>query len=96
MPARTQPDRTVLAGTQAGGQVSRQNGSGGDEGGRAGFTLLKVFDVLGREVATLVHEELRPGSYEVEWVAANYPSGVYFYNLFTTQYKETKKMLMMK
>jgi hypothetical protein len=47
----------------------------------SGFTSLKVYDVLGREVATLVNESLTPGSYAVEWDASNVPSGVYFYRL---------------
>ena len=44
---------------------------------------LKIYDILGREVATLVNEKLNPGTYEVEWDASNYPSGIYFYKLTT-------------
>jgi len=43
------------------------------------LTVLKIIDLLGREVATLVNEEMRPGSYEVTWDASGFPSGVYFY-----------------
>jgi len=57
---------------------------------------LIVFDVLGREVAALVDEQLKPGTYEVEWNASNYPSGVYFYKLEAGDYTQTKKMLMIK
>lgn len=57
---------------------------------------LIVFDVLGREIATLVNEQLQPGTYEAEWDAGNYPSGVYFYKLITYNYTETKKMVLVK
>jgi len=42
------------------------------------YVILKIFDVLGNEVATLVNEEKPTGRYDVEWNASNYPSGVYF------------------
>ena len=57
---------------------------------------LKVYDVLGREVTTLVNETKQPGEYEVEFNAANLPSGVYFYQLRAGSYVTTKKMLLMK
>jgi len=57
---------------------------------------LKVYDILGREVATLVNEQLKPGTYEVEWVASNHPSGVYFYTLTTADYTITKRMVLVK
>jgi hypothetical protein len=57
---------------------------------------LKIFDLLGREIATLVNEKLSPGTYEVEWDASNYSSGVYFYTLKTEYYFETKRMVLMK
>ena len=61
-----------------------------------GQTFLSVYDILGREVQTLVNEQLKPGSYEVEWNASNYPSGVYYYKLVTSEYFETKKMILIK
>jgi hypothetical protein len=61
-----------------------------------GLTTLKVFDILGREVAALVNEQLKPGAYEVDWNASNYSSGVYFYRLQTDDYAVTKKMLLIK
>jgi hypothetical protein len=61
-----------------------------------GFTILKVYDVLGNEVATLVNEEKHAGTYEVEWNASNVPSGIYFYQLQTDGYVQTKKMLLLK
>jgi photosystem II stability/assembly factor-like uncharacterized protein len=65
------------------------------EGG-AMNTKLIVYDALGREVATLINEQLKPGSYEVEWDASNYPSGVYFYRLATEVYSQTRKMILIK
>ncbi|MCI0448593.1 MAG: T9SS type A sorting domain-containing protein [Chlorobi bacterium] len=61
-----------------------------------GFVKLVVFDVLGREIETLVNEELSPGTYEVEWDASNYPSGVYYYKLTAQDFSETKKMVLVK
>jgi hypothetical protein len=60
------------------------------------FTKLVVYDILGREIATLVTEQLQPGTYEVEWDAANYPSGVYYYRLENQEYTESKKMMLIK
>jgi hypothetical protein len=59
--------------------------------------LLKVFDIMGREVATLVNEELAAGNYYHQWNASNISSGVYFYRLTTnTGYIQTKKQLLLK
>ena len=60
------------------------------------YTKLKVYDALGKEVATLVNERLSAGSYEVDWNANNYGSGVYFYKLEAGDYAETRKMLFLK
>ncbi len=57
---------------------------------------IKVFDVLGREVATLVNEFQQPGSYVKTLRATSLPSGVYFYRLTAGSYAETKKMLLVK
>ncbi len=65
-------------------------------GDKGGFITLKVYDILGREVATLVNEHLKPGTYEVEWDGSNYPSGVYFYKLITKEFSETKPMVLIK
>ncbi len=62
----------------------------------AQFATLKVYDILGKEVATLVNEKLSEGTYSVNWDAAEYPSGVYFYKLITDGYSETKRMLLLK
>ena len=61
-----------------------------------GRTSLRVYDVLGRVLATLVNEEMKPGGYEVTWDAAGFASGVYFYTLTTGSYVDTKRMILMK
>ena len=60
------------------------------------FVQLKVYDVLGNEVATLVDEEKSIGSYTVSFNALNIPSGVYFYSLTAGDFTQTKKMILMK
>jgi len=60
------------------------------------FTKLVLYDLLGREVTILVNEELKPGSYEIQWNASNYPSGIYFYKLITNSFSEAKKMVLIK
>jgi len=65
-----------------------------------GLVLVIVYDILGREVATLVNEQLQPGTYEVEFDDTNYPSGVYFYKLIAVDASSplsiTKKMVLLK
>jgi len=61
-----------------------------------GFVNLKVYDVLGNEVATLVNAEKPVGVYEVDFEADGLTSGVYFYQLKVGNYLETKKMVLMK
>jgi len=60
------------------------------------FVTLKVYDVLGNEVATLVNEEKPAGKYGVEFHGAGLPRGIYFYQLRTGSYVETKKMVLLK
>jgi hypothetical protein len=57
---------------------------------------LKVYDILGREVATLVSGEVAPGRHAVTWNAAGLPSGVYLYRLTAGSFVQTKKMMLMK
>jgi photosystem II stability/assembly factor-like uncharacterized protein len=61
-----------------------------------GFVTLKVYDILGREVATLVNEEKPTGEYEVEFNGSNFPSGIYFYQLKTGLFTETRKMVLLR
>jgi len=60
------------------------------------FVTLKVYDVLGSQIVTLINEEKSIGSYEVEFNASSLPSGVYFYQLKAGSFVETKKMILMK
>lgn len=60
------------------------------------FVTLKVFDVLGREVATLVSETKQPGTYHVEWDAGNQPSGVYYCRLQAGSKIDSRKLLLLK
>jgi len=60
------------------------------------FIALKIYDLLGREVKSLVNEKQNPGEYAVVFDAGNLPSGVYFYRLSAGSYSETKRMLIVK
>ncbi|NNG26515.1 MAG: T9SS type A sorting domain-containing protein [Ignavibacteriaceae bacterium] len=60
------------------------------------FVTLKVYDVLGNEIATLVNEEISIGIYEITFDASNLPSGIYFYRLQAGDFIQTKKMILMK
>jgi hypothetical protein len=62
----------------------------------ASRVTLRVFDVLGLEVATLVNEMQQPGTYFARWDASGVPSGVYFYRLQAGEFVSTKRMLMLK
>jgi hypothetical protein len=57
---------------------------------------LKIYDLLGREVAILVNEQLKPGTYEVNFDGTNFSSGVYFYQLKADEFMDTKKLILMK
>ncbi|MGB5896235.1 MAG: aryl-sulfate sulfotransferase [Ignavibacteriaceae bacterium] len=71
-----------------------------------GFTILKIYDVLGNEIATLINSELSPGKYNVEFSAiggsssggnaTSLPSGIYFYRLSVNNFTITKKMVLLK
>ncbi len=61
-----------------------------------GFVSLKIYDVLGREVATLVNEEKQPGEYEVEFDGSELASGIYFYQLKAGDFIETRKIILSK
>ena len=60
------------------------------------LVTIKIYDVLGREIETLVNEEKSPGKYKIEFDGSNLTSGVYFYKITTNNFSETKKMLLMK
>ncbi len=61
------------------------------------IVTIKIYDLLGREIAVLINNEYKiAGSYELEWNAANYPSGIYFYRLESGDFVSTKKMVLIK
>jgi photosystem II stability/assembly factor-like uncharacterized protein len=60
------------------------------------FVKIIIFDVLGREIETIVNQYLNPGSYQADWNASSYPSGIYFYKMETESFSETKKMMLIK
>jgi hypothetical protein len=57
---------------------------------------LIIYDILGREIETLIDKELEPGKYKINFTATNLPSGVYFYTLKTPKFTKTNKMLLIK
>jgi hypothetical protein len=57
---------------------------------------LKIYDVLGREVATLVNEEQSAGWKKVQWNAAGFASGIYFYKLQANNFVDIKKLMFLK
>ncbi|MBK6772401.1 MAG: SBBP repeat-containing protein [Ignavibacteria bacterium] len=61
-----------------------------------GFVSLKVYDILGKEIITLVNEKLSPGNYKVEFDGRGLTSGVYFYRLNTGEFTDTKRMILIK
>ena len=60
------------------------------------LVTLKIYDLLGREAAILVNEKLQPGTYETTFDGSSLTSGVYFYRLNAGDFKETKKMILIK
>lgn len=60
------------------------------------FVTLKVYDVLGNEIVSLVNEEKQAGFYEIEFNLNNSSSGIYFYKLQSGSFVDTKKMVLMK
>jgi hypothetical protein len=63
---------------------------------KPGLVTLKVYDILGREVATLVNENKGEGSYEFAFNASKFASGVYIYQLRVNDYVASKKMILLK
>jgi len=64
--------------------------------GGFGLVTIRIFDINGREIITLLNEELSAGEYKTDWNASGYSSGTYFYRLISDNYSETKKMLLVK
>ncbi len=63
---------------------------------KPGFASLKIYNALGKEVSNLVNANLQAGTYEVNWNASAFTSGVYFYRLESEGFSETKRMLLIK
>jgi len=63
---------------------------------KTGFVTLKVFDMLGKEVSTLVNQQLDAGSYQSKWDASGYASGMYLYTLQQGNTVETRKLMLVK
>ncbi len=64
--------------------------------GIGGMTTLKIYDVIGREISTLINQQLQPGTYEVTFDGGKYSSGVYFYKIETEGFTEVKRMVLLK
>jgi len=62
----------------------------------SGFVKLTIFDVNGREVETIVNQNMSAGIYNADWNASKYSSGVYFYRIETNEFTDTKKMILVK
>jgi Peptidase family C25/Secretion system C-terminal sorting domain len=62
----------------------------------AGNVSIKIYNILGREMAELLNENKNPGSYEVVFDAAKFPSGVYFYRIQAGSFVQTKKMVLLR
>ncbi len=62
----------------------------------SGFVSLKVYNLLGQQVATIINEQLKPGVYTKQWNGNDFSSGVYFYSLKAGNFSETKKFILMK
>lgn len=64
--------------------------------GNLQLVVFKIYDILGREVTSLVNETLSPGKYQIRWDASEFPSGVYLARLQAGEYRETQKIILMK
>jgi len=63
---------------------------------QSSFVSIKIYDILGNEVATLINEEKPAGEYEIKFNGDNLSSGVYFYRLETNEFQKTLSMVLMK
>jgi flagellar hook assembly protein FlgD len=58
--------------------------------------VLKIYNILGREITTLVNKQQKPGNYQVEWNAEDLSSGIYFYQLKVNGWSDIKKMILLR
>ncbi len=63
---------------------------------RPEFITLRIFNVLGEQITTMVAEQQAPGKYKVQWLADDFTSGIYFYRLTAGNFSETKKLVLLK
>ncbi len=63
---------------------------------KSAFAAIVIYDLLGKEIETIVNEQLNAGTYAAEWYASDYPSGIYYYKFTADDYTETKKMVLLK
>lgn len=63
---------------------------------KTGIVKVSIYDILGKEVAVLVNENVNVGTFKVDWDASNYPSGIYFYKLESGTFSQIKKMILVK
>lgn len=63
---------------------------------KSGLVKLTIFDALGKEVQTLVNQQLSHGTYSADFDGSNLPSGVYYYRIEAGSFTETKKMVLLK
>jgi len=61
-----------------------------------GFVSLKIYNILGQEIETLVEEEKEAGNYKIQWQPKNLPTGIYYLNLVANNKKTTRKMVLLK
>ena len=57
---------------------------------------MKIYDILGKQIAELINEKQNAGTYEIEFNASDLPSGIYFYELGTDNFKDTRRMVLLK
>ena len=63
---------------------------------KTGYVTLKIYDVLGKEIRTLLNEIKQPGIYKVEFDGSSLSSGIYFYTINTQGFTDTKRMVLLK
>jgi hypothetical protein len=63
---------------------------------RSGDVKIIVYDVMGREIQTLVNEKLQPGTYKTSFDGSNLNSGIYFYQMVSGNFKQTRKLILLK
>ena len=86
--------RFTIVSAQSGSASAKKTADG--SGGNRQLTSVKVYDVLGREVATLVDGVKEPGTYTVQFSGSGLASGVYFYRLTAGSYLATRRMMLVR